>query len=359
MADDWEWGGATMGQEHDYGQTRVHSYLLRENGILKRRKFLSTAVTAAAGAFALAACGTDGSENPAGGASAGSGTSSATRAAATPMPAVALPEALAHSEPFSSAATDELGDPVNSFKQITNYNNYYEFSTDKEQPAQLAVNFEPLPWWVEVTGLVNKPRTFDIQELYTLFPQEERVYRLRCVEAWSMVIPWVGFPLARLLELVEPKPEATYVKFVSVMRPEQMPGQRIPMLAWPYVEGLRVDEAMNPLTLMATGMDGMPLTNQQGAPIRLVVPWKYGFKSVKAVTRIELTTEQPLNTWQQAAPSEYGFYANVNPTVSHPRWSQASERRIGEIGRRETLMFNGYEDEVSALYSDLDLRANY
>ena len=198
-----------------------------------------------------------------------------------------------------------------------------------------------------------------MEEILSLFPQEERVYRLRCVEAWSFVIPWVGFPLASLLKLVEPKPEAKFVKFVGVVRPEEMPGQRFPMLDWPYVEGLRVDEAMHPLAILATGMYGKPLPIQDGAPIRLVVPWKYGFKSIKAITQIDLTTTMPATTWVKANSEEYGFYANVNPKVDHPRWSQASERRIGATGRRPTLMFNGYEKEVASLYTGLDLVKNY
>jgi sulfoxide reductase catalytic subunit YedY len=290
---------------------------------------------------------------------AGTGAPGATSAPVSPVGELELPPALAHPEAYASAATDELGDPLNNFRQITNYNNYYEFTMDKEGVAPLSKDFEPLPWNVEVTGLVNKPRVFEMQEILSLFPHEERIYRLRCVEAWSMVIPWVGFPVARLLELVEPKPEAQFVRFVSVQRPEQMPGQRVPILVWPYTEGLRMDEAMNPLAILATGMYGQPLTNQQGAPIRLVVPWKYGFKSVKAITRIEVVAEMPMNTWREAAPDEYGFYANVNPEVNHPRWSQASERRIGQSGRRSTIMFNGYQGQVADLYKDLDLRTNF
>jgi sulfoxide reductase catalytic subunit YedY len=270
-----------------------------------------------------------------------------------------LPAALAHSDPFASVAADELGDPLNTFEQITHYNNYYEFSLDKEAVADVAQRFNPTPWFVEVNGLVNKPRTFSLDELYNTFTQAEHIYRLRCVEAWSMAIPWVGFQLSELLRVVEPKPEAKYVKFTTVMRKEEMPNQSYPILQWPYVEGLRLDEANNNLTILATGMYGKPLTNQQGAPIRLVVPWKYGFKSIKAITQIELTDQPIDNTWRNAAKDEYGFYANVNPEVDHPRWSQATERRIGEFGRRRTLMFNGYENQVASLYSGLDLRANY
>ena len=207
--------------------------------------------------------------------------------------------------------------------------------------------------------MVKNPGNFSIQDIYKNFAQEEHVYRLRCVEAWSMVIPWVGFHLADLIKKVEPTPEAKYIKFTTVMRKDEMPNQSYPILQWPYIEGLRLDEAMNNLTILATGMYGKPLTNQQGAPIRLVVPWKYGFKSIKAIVKIELTDQPIDNTWRNANSGEYGFYANVNPTVDHPRWTQASERRIGEFGRRPTLMFNGYEKDVASLYDGLDLRANY
>ncbi len=257
-------------------------------------------------------------------------------------------------------ATDELGDPLTDYFAITHYNNYYEFSVHKEQVADLAQDFPTDPWTVEVGGLVHNPRTFGLEDLLRLFPQEERVYRLRCVEGWSMVIPWLGFPLAALLQMVEPKSEARYVRFVSISDPAHLPGQaKYPRsYPWPYTEGLRLDEAMHPLTLLATGLYGKPLPPQSGAPIRLVVPWKYGFKSAKAIVRIELTDRQPETFWSTIAPQEYGFYANVNPDVPHPRWSQASERRIGETGRRPTLLFNGY-DEVAALYADMDLRKNY
>jgi sulfoxide reductase catalytic subunit YedY len=336
---------------------------------MNRRQFLVQAVPVAAGALILAACSpgtqTDAptrasatalpNANASGAAAANSGANAGTSGASVG----GLPAALAHAQPYSSVTTDELGDPLNTFDQITHYNNYYEFSTDKEGPAQLAKNFTTRPWDVQVTGMVNKPRTFSIDELYTLFKQEEYVYRLRCVEAWSMAIPWVGFHLGDLLKMVEPKPEAKYVKFISVLRKDQMPNQNFPILSWPYVEGLRVDEAMNNLTILATGMYGEPLTNQQGAPIRLVVPWKYGFKSIKAIVQIELTDQMPTSAWMDAAPNEYGFYANVNPKVDHPRWSQATERRIGQLGRRPTLMFNGYEQQVASLYEGLDLRANF
>lgn len=261
--------------------------------------------------------------------------------------------------PAGSTKTDELGDPANSFKDITNYNNYYEFSATKEAVAPLSKDFTTSPWTVEVYGMVNQPRTFGIEDLLSLFPQEERIYRLRCVEAWSMVIPWNGFPLASLLNLVEPTSDAKYVRFETVHRPDEMPGLKSPFYPWPYNEGLRLDEAMNDLTLLATGIYGETILPQNGAPIRLVVPWKYGFKSIKSIVKIELTDTQPATLWSTVTPREYGFYANVNPEVSHPRWSQASERRIGELSRRQTLMFNGYAEQAAYLYEGMDLRRNY
>jgi sulfoxide reductase catalytic subunit YedY len=261
----------------------------------------------------------------------------------------------------TSNATDELGDPVNAYQDITNYNNYYEFSTNKEAVAPLSENFTTAPWSLEVGGLVNNPKTFAIDDILKLFPQEERIYRLRCVEAWSMVIPWNGFPLASLLDMVEPTSDAKYVRFETVYRPEEMKGQGSPFYPWPYQEGLRVDEAMNDLTILATGIYGEPVLPQNGAPIRLVVPWKYGFKSIKSIVKIELTgeSERPSTLWSTTAPNEYGFYANVNPNVDHPRWSQASERRIGEINRRPTLPFNGYGEQVASLYEGMDLSLNF
>jgi sulfoxide reductase catalytic subunit YedY len=254
---------------------------------------------------------------------------------------------------------DELGDPTNTYEEITNYNNYYEFSTDKQRVAKLAADFAASPWQLQVDGLVSNPMTFSIEDLLSQFPQEERIYRLRCVEAWSMVIPWQGFELGALLNMVQPTTEAKYVRFETIFDPDQMPGQKQGFYPWPYQEGLRLDEAMNSLTILATGLYGKPMPNQSGAPIRLVVPWKYGFKSIKAITRIELVAEEPATMWSTIAPNEYGFYANVNPEVDHPRWSQSSERRIGEVGRRETLMFNGYADEVAYLYEGMDLKVNY
>ena len=253
-----------------------------------------------------------------------------------------------------------LGDEKpNSYEDITHYNNYYEFGPDKTDPSENAGAFRTRPWTVAVEGEVHKPRTFDIDDILRRYPAEEHIYRLRCVEAWSMVIPWNGFSLARLLHDVEPTSQAKYVAFTTVFDPNQMPGQRTALLPWPYVEGLRLDEALHPLTLLVTGLYGKPLPNQDGAPIRLVVPWKYGFKGIKAIVRIRLTRTQPPTTWSMAAPDEYGFYANVNPDVDHPRWSQKRERRLGELLRRPTLPFNGYADQVASLYSGMDLRANF
>jgi len=254
---------------------------------------------------------------------------------------------------------EQLRDELTRFQAITHYNNFYEFTTDKEGVADLAKDLTTSPWELEVTGEVHDPRTFDIEELKKRYGQEERIYRLRCVEGWSMVIPWMGFPLPVLLKAVEPTSRAKFVRFVSVNRPSEMPGQKGGWYQWPYVEGLRIDEAMHDLTFLVTGLYGKDLPHQNGAPIRLAVPWKYGFKSIKSLVKIELVSEMPRTFWTQAAPKEYGFYANVNPNVPHPRWSQSSERRIGEFRRRKTLMFNGYAEEVGHLYSDMDLRRNY
>ena len=259
----------------------------------------------------------------------------------------------------SQTRVDELGDPANTFEQISNYNNYYEFTTNKERVARLAEDFKSSPWEVEVYGLVNKPQTFGVEDLLAKFTQEERIYRMRCVEAWSMVIPWEGFTLASLLKEVEPLSSAKYVRFETLEDPDQMPGLSNRLYPWPYQEGLRMDEAMHDLTILASGLYGKPMPNQNGAPIRLVVPWKYGFKSIKSIIRIELVDYEPETMWSTIAPNEYGFYANVNPEVKHPRWSQASERRIGERGRRETLMFNGYAEQVAHLYDGMDLSKYY
>jgi methionine sulfoxide reductase catalytic subunit len=255
--------------------------------------------------------------------------------------------------------TDELGSPLNAYDDITNYNNYYEFSTAKDAVAPLSKNFKPRPWSVEVSGMVNNPKIFAIDDLIKLFPQQDRIYRLRCVEAWSMVIPWQGFPLASLLKVVEPTSSAKYVRFTTLMDATQLPAEGNGFYPWPYQEGLRLDEAMNDLAILATGLYGSPLPAQDGAPIRLIVPWKYGFKGIKAIVKIELVDTVPDTFWNIVASNEYGFYANVNPNVPHPRWSQSSERRIGEITMRPTLMFNGYGDKVAALYQGMDLKANY
>ena len=288
---------------------------------------------------------------------AGIVSGSALLAACAPKASTAT--APASQMPDLPAKMDELGAPANSFEDITHYNNYYEFSTDKEAVNPLSKDFVTEPWTVEVYGLVKNQKTYGIEDLLKKFPQEERVYRLRCVEAWSMVIPWNGFPLASLLKEAEPTSDAKFVRFETVFRPEEMPGQKSPFYPWPYQEGLRLDEAMNDLTLLATGLYGQPMPNPDGAPIRLVVPWKYGFKSIKSIVKIELVTEQPTTLWSMVGPGEYGFYSNVNPNRSHPRWSQASERRIGELGRRETLMFNGYGEQVASLYQGMDLMTDY
>lgn len=289
-----------------------------------RRQFIKGAAAVFGSAMVLAACGRDATSPTSGGA---------------PV------------EPMADTATE--------YQSVIGYNNYYEFTTDKEDVAALAQNFKTAPWTVEVGGLVNQPKTYALEDLLKRFPQEERIYRLRCVEGWSMVIPWTGFPLAKLLQQVEPTSQAKYVRFESIMRPEAMPGQKDGWYTWPYVEGLRVDEAMNDLALLVSGVYGKPALPQNGAPLRLAVPWKYGFKSIKAIVKIDLVAEQPTSLWMNAAPNEYGFYANVNPDVSHPRWSQSTERRIGERGRRKTLPFNGYADKVAHLYTGMDLAANY
>ncbi|MCA1441085.1 protein-methionine-sulfoxide reductase catalytic subunit MsrP [Ensifer sp. IC4062] len=265
----------------------------------------------------------------------------------------------------ASTSPYKLDEAMTPEKDVTSYNNYYEFGTGKGDPAANSGSFKPSPWTVKVDGLVGKPTEFGLEELLA-FPLEERIYRMRCVEAWSMVIPWIGFPLAALLDKVEPLGSAKYVAFETVVRPEEMPGQTgyFQPLEWPYREGLRLDEARHPLTILSVGLYGKTLPNQNGAPIRLVVPWKYGFKGIKSIVRISLTETPPPCTWNLAAPNEYGFYANVNPTVDHPRWSQATESRIGEGGffganRRDTLPFNGYAEDVAGLYAGMDLKANF
>jgi sulfoxide reductase catalytic subunit YedY len=245
------------------------------------------------------------------------------------------------------------------YKDVTEYNNFYEFGTSKEDPAINAGSLKTRPWTVTIEGEVKKPKVFDIEELLKMAPLEERIYRLRCVEAWSMVVPWIGFSLAELIKQVEPTGNARFVEFISLHDPEQMPGQKSSVLEWPYREGLRMDEAMHPLTLLTMGLYGEVLPNQNGAPIRVVVPWKYGFKSAKSIVTIRLTEKQPVSSWMQAGPNDYGFYSNVNPDVDHARWSQAKERRIGEFFRRKTLMFNGYTDEVGQLYAGMDLNTYF
>ena len=300
------------------------SEITREKLYFDRRKFLAGAVTLA-GAAAIGA--------------------------AFPRPAEAGEKLSGVVKgPFS---TDEKQTP---YKDITNYNNFYEFSTDKYEPAGLAKNFRTRPWTVRVEGMVQKPRTFDIDSLLKLATLEDRVYRHRCVEGWSMVIPWVGYSFSKLVGLVQPLGSAKYVEFTTLNDPAQMPGVRYRVLDWPYTEGLRLDEANHPLALLAFGLYGEVLPNQDGAPVRIVLPWKYGFKSCKSIVRIRFTDREPATAWNKAAPNEYGFYSNVNPKVDHPRWSQAKERRIGEFFKRTTLMFNGYGDQVAPMYAGMDLR---
>jgi len=298
---------------------------------LDRRRFLEAAAGIAVGTAAL-----------------GAALVGTRRADGAPVARTAFPN-LRHS-PYSTSETP------NSYRDITTYNNFYEFGTDKEDPSQNAGTLVTHPWAVRIDGDVKRPQTVDVSTLMRWSPPEERIYRLRCVEAWSMVIPWVGLPLAAIIKHAEPTSRAKYVEFTTLMDPKQMPGERTGLLAWPYVEGLRMDEAMNPLTILAVGLYGDVLPNQDGAPIRLVVPWKYGFKSIKSIVRIRFTETQPINTWNRAASNEYGFYANVNPAVDHPRWSQATERRLGEFRRRPTLLFNGYGDQVASMYRGMDLR---
>ncbi len=322
------------------------SEITPEHVYLSRRQFMKVAGaavgTVAAGAI-LAAC----KPSP----SAASAPTSFPTPAVTSIPTTPLP-------PLSEQ-TDELGASLTSYDSITNYNNYYEFTTDKAGVNPLSRNFRTSPWQVEVSGLVQNPKTYAVEDLLNKYVQKERVYRLRCVEAWSMVIPWIGFQLSDLLKDADPMSSAKYVRFTTILDPSQMPGEKDGSYPWPYTEGLRLDEAMNQLAILGTGLYGKPLPPEDGAPIRLVVPWKYGFKSIKAIIRIELVEQQPATFWNTIASNEYGFYSNVNPQVDHPRWSQKSERRIGEAGRIPTLMFNGYGDEVASLYTGMDLRKNY
>jgi sulfoxide reductase catalytic subunit YedY len=312
-----------------------------------RRAFMKGLGVSAAGALLLAACGPQSGPAPA-----------STEPVAASASAAAGEPAIAPSTPGAGRALmpDES---LTDIEAVVGYNNFYEFSTDKEAVAFLADGFKTSPWTVTVGGLVNKPKTFGIEDILAKYTQEERVYRMRCVEGWAMVIPWLGFPLSALLKDVEPSSGAKYVRFETVLDPLQLPGQRDTYYPWPYIEGLRLDEAMHDLTILSTGLYGQSLLPQNGAPLRLVVPWKYGFKSIKSIVKIDLVDVEPRSLWMDMAPHEYGFYANVNPEVAHPRWSQASERRIGELGRRRTLSFNGYGDEVASLYAGMDLRKNY
>jgi sulfoxide reductase catalytic subunit YedY len=269
-------------------------------------------------------------------------------------------------EPLKAKRNERFAveDAPTTLKSITTYNNFYEFGVNKDDPSRLAHTLKPRPWTIQVDGHVARPKKYDIEELMRLFSLEERVYRLRCVEGWSMVIPWIGYPLASLIKRVQPTSKAKFVEFTTLIDPEQFPGQRkgflsFSSLEWPYVEGLRMDEALHPLTLLTFGLYGQVLPNQNGAPVRVVVPWKYGFKSAKSIVRIRFVSDQPKTAWEKATPSEYGFYSNVNPAVDHPRWSQATERRIGEFRRRQTLTFNGYADQVASLYTGMDLKTHY
>ena len=326
-----------------------------------RRKFMKLGVWAfstSASAAMLAACG-------GGNGSGADKRMEATQVIKPTLAAADKPDVKATDAPAAKSAMpkdkDELGNALTPFENITNYNNYYEFSTDKEAVAGLAANYKTDGWKVEIGGLVNKPMTLSMDDLLKKFAQEERVYRHRCVEGWSMVMPWTGFALNALLKEADPKSDAKFVRFVSPDDSKQMPGQNdiFSGFQWPYSEALRLDEAMNDLAFMVTGLYGKPLPIQNGAPVRLALPWKYGFKSGKAIVKIELVAAQPKTFWTVAAPTEYGFYANVNPAVPHPRWTQATERRIGENGRRKTLPFNGYAEQVAKLYDGMDLVANY
>lgn len=268
---------------------------------------------------------------------------------------VSVPSVLQACTPAARVQPDKL----TPFEDVTTYNNFYEFGTNKEDPAENAHTLKTRPWTITVEGLVKKPAAYQIDDFVKPHKLEERVYRLRCVEAWSMVIPWMGISLRDVIRKVEPTPAAKFVEFTTLLDPRQMPGQRRGVLDWPYTEGLRLDEAMHPLTILATGLYGKTLPNQNGAPLRLVVPWKYGFKSIKSIVKLRFTDTQPKTAWNESAPSEYGFYSNVNPKVDHPRWSQAKERRLGEWKKRDTLMFNGYGDQVASLYAGMDLKKNY
>jgi sulfoxide reductase catalytic subunit YedY len=297
---------------------------------LRRREFIQSAAIAAAGA--LVACDADAQVH---------GPGKLTK--------------LANVKPSRFSTSEKL----NSYEDVTTYNNFYELGTEKDDPARNAASLQPRPWSIAVEGLVKTPKTYDIDSFIKPHALEERIYRMRCVEAWSMVIPWVGIPLGDVIKRLEPLPSAKFVEFHTLFDLKQLPGQRRAVLRWPYLEGLRMDEAMHPLAILAVGLYGEVLPNQNGAPIRLVVPWKYGFKGIKSIVRIRFVDAQPRNTWQISAPNEYGFYANVNPMVDHPRWSQRAERRLGEFRMRTTQMFNGYGDQVASLYTGMNLRTNF
>jgi sulfoxide reductase catalytic subunit YedY len=277
--------------------------------------------------------------------------------AASAGAATLMPGTLAACKPADGGQQPQ--EKLTPLEDVTSYNNFYEFGTDKGDPARNARNFRTRPWTIAVEGHVAKPAVYQLEDFVAPYTLEDRVYRLRCVEAWSMVIPWRGFELRKLIERAQPTSRAKYVEFITLLDPEQMPYQKRAILDWPYNEGLRLDEAMHPLTLMVTGLYGKDLPNQNGAPLRLVVPWKYGFKSIKSIVKMRFVEQQPFSSWMKSAPNEYGFYSNVNPSVDHPRWSQAKERRIGEFFKRATLMFNGYADQVQGLYSGMDLRKNF
>ena len=330
-------------KKHESVQVKS-SEITPEHLYLSRREFLKSIGLLGAGALLAAACKRHGQ------------TPSTT--ATNPSPAD-VSKTFAPSQTSAISSTDKLGEPITSYENITGYTNYYEFTVNKRDVGEVAKDFMTTPWEVAVGGRVNKPRTFGFEDLLKLFSQEERIYRFRCVEAWSMVIPWIGFPLAKLLKEVEPMSDAAYVRFETLLDPEQMPGQKADNFPWPYAEGLRLDEAMHDLTILATGLYGKSLLPQNGAPIRVVIPWKYGFKSIKSIIKIELVTDQPDTFWTKVGPQEYGFYANVNPDVNHPRWSQATEHRIGEDNPRKTFLFNGYAEEVADLYKGMDLNRNF
>jgi sulfoxide reductase catalytic subunit YedY len=321
----------------------LSSEITDERIYLRRREFMRMAGGAAVAAAAapwLAGC--------------SDASSAAEQTGGGPFSAAQMP--LTGYKP-RAIATDE---PLNTFDEITGYNNFYEFGSGKSDPKRYAGTMKTSPWTVKIDGHCSKPAEYSVEDLVKPSALEERIYRFRCVEAWSMVIPWIGVPLADVLKRAEPTSKATFVEFTTLLRPSQMPGQQTPSLDWPYTEGLRLDEAMHPLTILAVGMYGKTLTNQQGAPIRLVVPWKYGFKNIKSIVRIRFVDKQPKTAWQVANAEEYGFYSNVNPSVDHPRWSQATERRIpGYFKNHKTLMFNGYGDQVASLYAGMDLRKNY